>query len=124
MASIMGTYYNQMTQDMQSKLSNYYLGLHQQYNPNEYAAQQHEEQVHQAREDHKKAKRTAALLQDAYARQQEKNRLQHNERMAKHQVDRTASSHPESADHPVPDQTVQQPKRRAPRRQQVRPSPA
>ena len=85
--------YNLMTTDMQRRLNTYYTNLHSQFGNREVVDQEYRNRVAQkAHEVHKEATRNAELLKEAYASLQAKNREEHADRMAKHQVGRTEAS--------------------------------
>lgn len=88
--------YQAMSNDMRNKLGTYTESLQSRYgDPRVYRAQQEQMRRDEAAVMHAKAKKTSALLEDAYKRQQERNRALHVDRL-RSRVDQTSSSLPES----------------------------
>ena len=95
-----GHAFSAMSQDMRMKLGGYAVSLQARYgDPRVYAQQQEQMARDQAAVEHAKSKKTARLLEDAYARQTERNRVTHHERLSS-RADRRSTSHPESAAKP------------------------
>ena len=72
-----------MSIDMQRKLGHYYTSMESRYgDPRVQQEQLNEQRRAQAAAMHAKAQETSALLQDAYAQKQAKNRTEHGARIA------------------------------------------
>ena len=92
-----GHAFSAMSQDMRMKLDGYTLSLQARYgDPRIYAQQREQMAKDQATVAHAKSKKTSKLLEDAYARQTERNRATHHDRIST-RTDRRSASHPESA---------------------------
>jgi hypothetical protein len=95
-----GHVFTAMSQDMRMKLGGYAVSLQARYgDPRVYAQQQEQMARDRAAVEHAKSKKTAKLLEDAYARQTERNRATHHERLLS-RADRRSASRPESAAKP------------------------
>ena len=71
-----------LQRQMQNTLGNYYVSLQSRFgDPRVYASQVEQMRKDEAAVMHAKAKKTETLLQDAYNRQQERNRATHDERI-------------------------------------------
>jgi hypothetical protein len=91
-----GHAFSAMSQDMRMKLGGYAVSLQARYgDPRVYAQQQEQMAKDQAAVEHARSKKTAKLLESAYARQTERNRSTHYERISS-RTDRKSASRPES----------------------------
>jgi len=120
MATQMGEVYTAMTRDMGAKLSAYYDSLQSHYGNSLHrtASEQHREPVNT---EHHDVAKTAGLLNEAYVKRTEANRVEHSQRMSKRQAGRNAASLPKS-EQVTPVQTAPPRKQPAPRSSQGRPS--
>ena len=93
----MGRYYTYMTRDMGEKLSGYYVSLQNRFgDPRVYAAQAEQMRAQEAAVQHAKSQKVADLLRDAYAKKQESNIKEHDNRMSKRRDRQSASARPRS----------------------------
>ena len=98
----MGHVFTAMSNDMSNKLGAYAVSLQARYgDPRVYAMQQEQMRRDEASVAHAKSKKTAKLLEDAYARQTERNQATHKERIA-NRARQKSSSPPESQQAPAP----------------------
>ena len=89
----------QVCRSLQGTVSSWEWDLQARYgDPRVYAAQQNEMIKMEESVLHDESRRTSALLEDAYAKQREKNRLQHSTRLAttRQKLNRTSDTRPES----------------------------
>ena len=88
--------YKSLSDDMGHKLGMYHAGLQARYaDPRGQMQEEEEMRREHAAAEYTKSQKTSKLLEDAYARQQARNRESHNDRF-KHRGDRTSSAPPES----------------------------
>ena len=88
----------QVCHSLQGTVSSWEWDLQARYgDPRVYAAQQNEMIKMEESVLHNESRKTSALLEDAYAKQREKNRIQHSTRLATSRLlNRTSDTRPES----------------------------
>lgn len=113
----MGDVYTAMTNNMRMKMGGYVMSLQSRYgDPRVYAQQEEQMRRDQAAVAYNKSKKTAALLEDAYKRQTERNRSLHSDRL-KTRHGRRSASRPESGARSQPQTSQQELAEPAPSRQ-------
>jgi len=109
----LGMYFNAMSRDMGSKLSGYYASLQHRFgDPRVYAMQQSEMRQQNEHIAQSKKEYTASLLEEAYQKQQVRNRNNHKKRLSTRQVGRNVASRPKSGAEVSTQPQISQPQQR------------